>query len=198
MEKTEAGRLVTCFECEAEKPIEEMYEVALYDSPFGDEPHIEYLCKAKPDYYEYAENCLEVLYDTSWADFRYFTCVGCGREVCRQSPGNGWMGQVRVVDDEEICLRCYEEHILEHGIDREAFEAGRLEGMFFSGDNHEPLDAGYTEILHNIFINSTESARRVCQAAIEFIDSGDKVVVGYESLAIGGSEGYISLFVKEV
>jgi hypothetical protein len=38
--------------------------------------------------------------------------------------------------------------------------------------------------------------RFVIDKALELIDNGHKVIVGYESMAIGGLEGYITLFSK--
>ena len=41
-----------------------------------------------------------------------------------------------------------------------------------------------------------ESVKRYYEKAIELIDKGHKVVVAYESMAIGGLEGYVTLLKK--
>jgi uncharacterized protein YcsI (UPF0317 family) len=86
--------------------------------------------------------------------------------------------------------------ILENGVDREHFEEGKLEGMFFSGNNHEPLDAGYLidERVHNVRVAGSDKAKEICKIALDYIDKGGKVIIGYESMAIGGIEGYVTLF----
>ena len=192
---------VTCEECGLEGARGNMYKLELYDTPWEDKPRIAYVHKKLParlkrdDYLKYMESCEELVEDTGWADFRYFTCQVCYRQVCRQNPANGWHSQVRVVGDEELCLKCYEEHILDNGVEREEFEEGHLPGMFFSGDNHEPLDAGYECIMDNVFIGDPKP---VIAKALELIDRGHKVVIGYESMGIGGSEGAVSLFAKSI
>jgi len=191
-----------CWECGLEGAISNMYRYELYDTPWDDEPRIAYLHKHVPSklrtdhYFKYLESCSELLDDPGWADFRYFLCDGCYRMVCAQNPRNGWHSQVRYLDDGETsyCLRCYEEHILENGIDREELENGKLPGMFFSNDNHEALDAGYRVEIYN---QKVGDPKPIIDKALELIDSGHEVIIGYESMAIGGLEGYVTLFSKE-
>lgn len=182
-----------------------MYVHEVYDSPFDDAPHTIYTHKKMPrafqKYYHYEcyESCADLLDNHGWSDFRWFECTECGRMICEQSPSNGWHQQYREMDEEQVCLRCYEKLILENGISRKEFEEGHLNGMFFSNDNHEALDAGYEidESIHNKLISGRPNAREVCSIAIAYIDSGEKVVIGYESMAIGGLEGYVTLFHKK-
>jgi hypothetical protein len=103
-----------------------------------------------------------------------------------------------MVDDEEICLRCYQEHIFENGVEREKLEAGEIPGMFFNYGNPEPKQAGYEEVpgFSDHFINDERSADAFRRKALELMSSGYKVVIGYERLAIGGSEGYVTLMAK--
>ena len=110
------------------------------------------------------------------------------------------MTQYREHFGDQLCLKCYEEMILENGIDREYFEEGKLNGMFFSGDNHEPLDAGYEidERVNDKLIRGSEDAKFVCKIALEYIDAGGKVIIGYEGMSTFGGEGYITLFHKTV
>ena len=85
--------------------------------------------------------------------------------------------------------------ILENGHQREDFENGRIPGMFFSSDNHEPLDVGYT-IDKRVNYRKVPPSEPIGEIALEHIDNGHKVVIGYESMAIGGLEGYVTLFYK--
>jgi hypothetical protein len=70
--------------------------------------------------------------------------------------------------------------------------------MFFSGDNREPLRAGfeYVDGFRDYFVNGARTAQYFNEQALELIDSNFKVVTGYERLAIGGLEGYVSMFAK--
>jgi hypothetical protein len=133
-------------------------------------------------------------------DFSYFFCDPCAREVCRQNPSNGWMVQYRLVDDEQICLSCYQDMILEDGVEREKLESGEIPGMFFSYGNPEPKLAGYEEVpgFSDYFVNDSRSVDRFTKKALELMDEGYNVVVGYERMAYGGGEGYVTLMVKDV
>ena len=187
---------VICRECGLDGAIKNMHRLELYDTPWEDKATTEYVHKHLPTrlkkhhYLKYVESCGDLLFDGGWGDFRYFTCPDCDRTICEQNPANGWHIQYRRVDDEQICLRCFEKTILANGIPREDFEAGKLTGMFFSTGNSEPLEAGYqvVEGFDDKRIASEQGAQIVCHKALELIDLGYKVVVGYESMAIGGLE----------
>ena len=194
---------VECYGCNLEGAVGQMYRLELYDHPFDTEPKIRYVHKKVPtaikkgdSWMARHESCEEFI--TESGDFDYFTCDGCYRMVCRQNPSNGWHTQYRDHFGDQLCLKCYEEMILENGMDREGFEENTLGGMFFSGDNHEPLDAGYLvdERVYNKLIRGGSDAKEVCKIALDYIDKGGKVIIGYESMAIGGSEGYVTLFYK--
>jgi hypothetical protein len=119
--------------------------------------------------------------------------------ICEQNPRNGWMTQYRFWPDddgEQICLRCYEAEILENGLPRKMFEDGKLPGMFFSSSNCEPLEAGF-QIDDRVNNTKAPPAEPICDIALEHFDKGHKVVIGYESMAIGGLESYVTLFWKE-
>ena len=200
---TKIQERVKCDECNEEGAIGSMYKVELYDHPFDTVPRIAHFHKKIPakfkndSNYKYNESCYDLLFQHG--DFNYFTCIGCERIVCEQNPSNGWHIQYRTVGGELMCLRCYEQMILDDGVGREGFEEGHLEGMFFSGDNHEPLDAGYIidERVNNKRVGGNETAKEICVMALAYIDAGEKVIIGYESMAIGGIEGYVTLFHKE-
>lgn len=205
--EAESTEIVTCDGCGGEGAVKDMYAFEVYNTPWQDAPETIYFHKVMPDEfkkeynYDWRESCEELKDDHGWSDFRWFECCECGRMICEQNPSNGWMTQYRYAseDGDMICLKCYESDILKNGIAREKFETGSLAGMFFSGDNHEPYDAGYEDVedFHNRLVRGEDDAKAVCAKAIELIDSGHKVVLGYESMAIGGLEGYISLFSKE-
>lgn len=162
-----------------------IYEV--YDSPFDTEPSTVAVC---------GEACDEVFWTTDY-DFAYWECDECQRLVCQRNPSNGWHEHFRFTEDgDQICLLCYQDAILANGHPRAAFERGSIPGMFFSGDDREPLGAGYEKATTE-FIRGGDAAQAFCEQALRYIDDGYQVVVGYESMAIGGLEGTVSLFVKK-
>jgi hypothetical protein len=191
----------TCEECGIPGTEATMWRLKLYDHPFDDKPRVAWLhhhipSQAKDDLTSGYESCLDLFDDHSYGEFRYFTCSHCNRMVCEQNPQNGWMSQFRYLGDEQICLRCYEQHILANGVNRDDIADGKFPGMFFSFDNHEPLASGYTELAHDLYLNSPQSRASAQRTILAELDKSNRVVIGYESLAIGGSEGYISIFVK--
>jgi hypothetical protein len=174
-----------CDNC-CEKPANKGYLGYVYDTPWDIEGEYKYFC---------SEECQDAY--LHWPDYAYFICDVCEREICEQNPSNGYMTQYRMYnsDYEKICLRCYEEDVLLNGIDREKFETGSIPGMFFSGDNHELVDAGYIE--EGVYgIDGLRDAKRLCDKALALIDKNNLVVVGYERLSIMGDQGTISLWYK--
>lgn len=142
-------------------------------------------------------SCLDKLTDTSWADFRYFTCDHCGRLVSRQCGFNGWRSYVKNVDDEEWCIKCYQEDRLENGEPREIFEEGRLPGDFYSDADLEKSGWAAVVGFSNYHVNGRDRAKIVCGAALNLMDQGLKVLVNYDSMAQGGGEGFVSLYTKK-
>lgn len=189
-----------CHECDQMRVVDNLIEVEVFDSPWEDGRTI-YLCR--DDVYtpsDYSEDCLEQLTDTGWADFRYFTCDGCERLVISQNPRNGYMSYVRIVNEcDQWCLRCYEEELMENGLNeigRAKLEIGQLPGMFFSSGNHQLIDNGWEQVGEDRYINSQDGAGETAVELIRLMDDGFKVMIGYESMGIGGGEGYISLWRK--
>lgn len=155
-----------------------------YDSAFDDEPTV--------DNRRFCTR--ECLSNTEGYDREhYFTCDWCYRTVALSVGHNR---HYRHVDGEIVCLKCYREDILSNGMPREEFENNHIAGMFFSGDNAEPLKAGYQIAQYNVFVRDSSSIKAYCEAALKHIEQGCKVVTGYESLSIVGNEGYITMFVK--
>ena len=84
-----------------------------YDTPWDEEPETKYFC---------SDDCGDSnMYEEPWA---YFHCGVREREICEQNPMNGWQVQYREYDGDTVCLRCYQDLILENGLERERLESG--------------------------------------------------------------------------
>lgn len=176
-----------CIQCGRKKARRSLIRFA-YDTPWDEEPEAKLFC---------SDECGDIyMYEEPWS---YFICRKCEREVCRQNPKNGWHIQYRDYKGETVCLRCYQDLILKNGVEREKLEVGLIPGMFFSWGNTEAINAGYKEVpgYTNFYVRGEESAQRFIKKALELMDSGFKVVIGYERMGIGGVEGYVTLLVKE-
>lgn len=186
-----------CYECsKAIKRNEEYTTMEVFDSPFDEQSKTIHLHVNNHMSKNYRIPCDEVLYDEHWASFRYFDCPLCQRTITRQCPTNGWHSYVRDYEDEEICLSCYEQIIIKDGIARESFEAGKLDGMFFN--EKDLINAGYNMVpeMENFFVRTEYDVERYCSVALEYIDEGYLVVTEYEHMAIGGLEGYQTMWIK--
>lgn len=189
-----------CRECGTRRLKSNMYKLELYDTPFDDIPRIAYVCKETPKAIKkglgrsWMESCEELLTDTSWADFRFFECANCLRMICEQNPRNGWHTQSRWIDDEQICLKCYEQSLLENGVPLESLENGALPGMFLN--DNELRDAGFVLMLDDYKVSGKKDAEIVCNRGIQWINEGKIVIVNYERMSIMGDEGYVSLWTK--
>tara|TARA_R110002020_G_scaffold237375_1_gene449691 strand:+ start:267 stop:905 length:639 start_codon:yes stop_codon:yes gene_type:complete len=211
MTTAEVTQTVTCYECDRERPKDATNVYELYSTPWDDVGTTSYLCNDEFghaeverengrevfDSWKYYESCVEVLTDSGWSDFRYFECVGCYRTICEQNPKNGWHVQYRINDPEEyeqVCLKCYQDEILENGISRESVENGELSGMFF---NRGELD-DWEKVMDYIHINESKTVQQVLDNILGWMDEDYKVVIDYERMGIGGLEGYISVYRKKV
>ena len=161
----------------------------LFDTPWDDKPRVVYF---------HSDEC-EDAYCRS-GSFDYIQCESCSRLVCEQNPANGWHIQFRAhADLGYICLRCYETEILSNGQPRIDFEGHSIRGgMFFSRHNIEAVQAGFEEVAEfkNYLVQNSGSARRYNEHALSLLDDGNKVITGYEALAYGASEGYITMLAK--
>lgn len=188
---------VECNECGREKPKSQMHKLDVFDSPFDTIPRTIYVCKQAPKELSeshYIESCDELLRDSSWADFRYFDCHVCNRMICEQNPHNGWHVQYRVVDAEQICLSCYEKDMFENGLSEDDLESDSLHGMFF--DESELAKHGFSKHpdFDYVHVTGERQAQRILDTAKSLKTENRKVIINYESMAIGGLEGYISLW----
>lgn len=151
----------------------------IYDSPYDIEP----------EYHDLCEHCLDY--------FHTFVCGWCDREI-RQENSNGHIFY-RKLGCSIVCLECYEAEILESGLPIDSFDGQRIDGMFFSNNNNEPLSHGWEKVegYDHFFIRSDSSIEEYHNKAIELIREGWLVVTGYESLSIMGDEGYVTMFKKK-
>ena len=117
-------------------------------------------------------------------------------------PQNGWNSYVRIINDcDQWCLACVEATLKKEGIAgfpdelEELLKYGRLFGMFFNVNELE--SEGWVATEYRTFVSGEESAMQIAKEASKLHDQGQLIVIGYESLAITGSEGYVTLFSKE-
>ena len=192
-------RTTECHECgERFHKGESKQILKVYDSPWADQPRT--IAVHNQNYDEsarYDGSCLDKLTDTSWADFRYFLCERCNRLIIQQNPDNGWRSY-KMIDDngEEFCVRCYQENILENGHEAEEFARGQVPGDFYNHQDLSSHDWVLVQGMSHVYITGKESAQRFADRALELIDEGNRVLVNYDSMGIGGGEGYVSLYIK--
>ena len=99
-----------------------------------------------------------------------------------------------------MCLRCYQDEILENGQPRSDFEGEEMGGgMFFSWGNREAKAAGFEEVedFRDFYITNLASVLRYNSQALRLIDDGAQVITAYERMAIGGLEGYVTMLARE-
>jgi hypothetical protein len=176
-----------CMLCEKKKARHSQTRYA-FETPWDKEPVAKLFC---------SDDCGDTyMYEDPWA---YFECGNCDRTISQQNRQNGWHIQYRDYDGQMVCLKCYQDLVIENGSERDKLEAGKIPGMFFSYGNLEPLKAGYKEVegFTSFFISCKWDSERFRKKAIKLMDQGKKVVIGYERMAIGGGEGYVTLMIKE-
>jgi hypothetical protein len=170
-------------------------EIKVYDEPWATKPRIRRVHIGNED--NFGRTCFDKLFDTGWSDFGYFECETCGRLVARRCGYNGWRSYVHTREDGgEICMKCYQEELLEEGTSAESFEAG-IPGDFFARDTL--VDCGYSPVpgIEHFFVHNEETRGRVCRMALDLISRGRKVVADYDSMAYGGGEGFITLWSRK-
>ena len=178
--------------------------IEVYDSPWDEEPTIIWThdSERRPVPYNIAQSCTEAIESDGLTDFHYFLCEACDRTVIVRCPQNGWNGYVRIINEcEQWCLACVEATLKKEGIAgfpdelEELLNYGRLFGMFFNVSELE--GEGWVATEYRTFVSGEESAMQIAKEASKLHDQGQLIVIGYESLAITGSEGYVTLFSKE-
>lgn len=188
----------TCVECEYPivEGIDRFASVELYDSPWQEKPDCGYIHVDD----DWESDCSSRLYDNGWGDFRYFDCCECDRTVIQQSPRNGWHSFVREhpqFEEERICLKCFEDSVLEHGVPIESYMDRKIKGSFFVDSELE--EAGWEKVddFYHRHIVTDDDVNKYCKMAIDLNEQGYMVLNNYESLAIGGLEGYVTLYKKK-
>lgn len=168
----------TCNHWDCKKPASFVFSQEVFDNPYEKEGQIKSYCSE--------EHMDEDLFQKG--DFDYFICHKCQRTVCGQAPSNGWHTQSREIDDELYCLPCYEEILVERGLTDE--EINKLRGTFGIGDVAEK--AGY-EKKDDIFV-SFVNKKHVIGLIRKYLPN--KIVIEYYDMGYGGTEGTITLWVK--
>ena len=189
-------RTAECHECGKRfKKGESKQILKIYDSPWADEPRVIAVHDQNDD--DRHGSCLDKLTDTSWGDFRYFLCDCCNRLIIQQCPDNGWRSYYKMTDaGEQVCVRCWQENILENGHEDKEFESGHVPGDFYNEQDLSSHDWVLVQGMSHEHITGAESAKKFCDRALELVRDGMKVLINYDSMGIGGSEGYVSLFYK--
>lgn len=136
-------------------------------------------------------------------DFDFFTCLACGRTICKQNPSNGWMVQYKQGEDGECeCNKCVEEYLLVEGIDLDyALENNSLrDGLFMNSGELESAGWEQTEV-SGAMIGSGRSEHSdgsvIWNKLQEIQESGMKAFVEIDSMAIGGMGGYVTIWQKQ-
>jgi len=137
-------------------------------------------------------------------DFRYFTCECCNRTICEQNPSNGWHVQYRIVNEcEQICLKCYEEDLFKNGVDLdEVLEKETIPGMFFNTSDLEREGFSILKGMDGVMVGSGYSNYSDPKNFFNKIrgmyeELKDKIVIfEYDTMAIGGMGGYVTVYCK--
>jgi hypothetical protein len=138
-------------------------------------------------------------------DFAYFDCECCGRTICEQNPSNGWMTQFRIVNEcEYICLKCYEEDLFKNGIDLdEVLRTETIPGMFFNTSDLTKNDFYVFNNMGGVLVGSGYSSSQSPDVFFNTLRENyeelkDKIVIfEYDTMAIGGMGGYITVWTKD-
>lgn len=179
--------VLECDSCLTETFEAELYSETYFLSPFDDE--------ATDGEARVCQDCWDA---SDGLEDGLFWCDGCSRQI---TESRGHHMHYRVVDAGMLCLACVEDTLRREGIagfevELEAlFTEGRLFGMFFNIGDLEA--AGWTGHGYRTFIDREESAMALAAEAKRLHEEGRLIIIGYESLAIGGSEGYVTLFSRE-
>jgi len=188
---------ISCYECgEVIRGNKDYTTLEVYDSPFDEKSKTIHLHMENGIREDYGISCAQALYDEQWADFRYFDCFICHRTIISRCPSNGWHSYVREYEDMEICLSCFEKIQFEDGASQESFEDGRIEGMFFNTGDFAEQGFECVSGFHGYFIRTSEDTMNYCGTALRLIEEGYIIVNEYNRMAIGGLEGYVTMWRK--
>jgi hypothetical protein len=180
--------IVECAETEVMLFKDLAVEGHLYSTPWSKEPNKNYYLN------DWALDCeIGTIYSK---DFAYFDCNDCNRTICEQDPSNGWNVQYRVIDPEEyerVCTKCYEHHILNFGMNEMICEHKQLSGLFGIQAISQEYGFKIVEPFDNYHIGDAEL---LIAKAKELDAIGHIIIVQFDRMAIGGIEGYVTMFSK--
>lgn len=156
--------------------------VDLYDHPHTTEPETVHLCS----YY-----CLDTIQGRNFSkDFNYIECDECGRLICEQSPKNGYMLQFQPNEfGEYVCNECHRKSVFQNGISEDYFDEGRIQSDWH--DRSEIEEHGFTRY-ETYFVTNFEDLHKQVKPLFE----NNLVLIENDRIAIGGSEGTVTVWVK--
>jgi hypothetical protein len=170
-------------------------QLKIYDDPWADEPSIIKVHAKNGD--KYGITCLDKLTDASYGDFGYFECDECHRMIIVRCPFNGWRSYYHTSENgEQTCVKCIQDNRLINGDEKETFEKGDIPGEFYSESNIANHNWKLVPGMRRVYITGKASAAEFCKTALKLIGENHKVLVDYDALGIGSSEGYVSLYYK--
>ena len=70
-------------------------------------------------------------------------CDHCNRYIIQRNPSNGYRGYFTFYHEESMCVRCYQEEMMGHGITADDVEEGELSCDFYT--ESDLRDAGFDE-----------------------------------------------------
>lgn len=201
-----AEDFVECEEFEVICFKELTYRVEMFNTPYS-ESHTEYFCGW------FAYDCRKGgVYSK---DFQWVDCPCCQRTICEQNPSNGWMVQFRHIniadadyDDENyVCSECFETTVMREGIDLETvIEKNSLVGSWFTDGELEEYGYVKVEGMQELTIGSGRFSYKDPQLFFDLLKSrknagefeNHTVLFQYDSMAIGGLGGAISVWKRQV
>lgn len=143
-------------------------------------------------------------------DYAYKECPDCQRIICEQNLSNGYVYQFKTIPvygdcDDEICSQCYEEHMKEFGADIDVMLAKRrIAGSFYS--NTELREAGFEESqeINSYLVGAGRNGyapeenffSKIKQLKNSGYFSERIALFDYDSMAIGGLGGYVTMWTK--
>jgi len=170
-------------------------QLKVYDDPWADEPSI---VKVHTDN-DTDPTCFDKLTDPSWGDFGYFECDQCHKMIIMRCPYNGWREYSRMSEDgEQTCVKCIQDDRLINGDKKETFEKGAIPGEFYNESDIANHNWKLVPGMRRVYITGQASAEEFCKTALKLIGENYKVLVDYDSMGIGGGEGYVSMYYKPV
>lgn len=139
-------------------------------------------------------SCLDKLTDTSWSNFRLFTCGNCGRLVSRQCNSDGHRSYVKIVNGEEICVACYHKDVLQNGMSVD-FSDG-IPGDFFNPADIEAYGWEPVNHIQNYHVKHPTTIDQVKKTAADLAAKERLILIDYDDMATTYTEGFISMFSK--